>query len=113
MFNIVEKSNTYLFEDDLIPHSPRVRSASYDFAHCLHIVLVTGKYLPVAHFLHIVLAAGKYRDIFTEISLVRRGSGERVTWEDLSMKELLMGKIIPMKRVLVILALFKNNQTLN
>ena len=49
LFSIVEIPNNYIFEDDLIPHSPRGRAASYEL--CLlftySLVLVIGRYAEV------------------------------------------------------------------
>ena len=48
LFSIVEKSDKYVFEDDLIPQRPPEEVLQVvNFAHCLHIVLVIGKYTDV------------------------------------------------------------------
>ena len=52
--------------------------------------------------LHIVLVIGKYTDILRGFFFVGGVSGERVMWEDRS-----VGKRIPMTRVLHFPALFK------
>ena len=71
MFSIVEISNKYVFEDDLIPHSPRGRVAICEL--CPHIVLVIGK----------------YTDVFREDFFWWRGGG---AWEDLFIEKFFMEK---------------------
>ena len=77
LFTIVEKPNNYVFGDHLLPRSPRGRGPQVtNFDLCSHIVMVTGK----------------CTDVFRGIFGLGGGELRVVTWEDLSMEELLMGE---------------------
>ena len=64
--------------------------------------------------LHIVMVTGKCTDVFRGIFLVWVGVEGRVTWEDLSMEELLIGEETFNGGAQDFLALFKkNNEKIN
>ena len=56
LFSIVEISNNYVFEDDIIPHKEALQVMNFD--HCLHIVLVIGKYTDVFRGIFLVVVWG-------------------------------------------------------
>ena len=65
MFNIVDKSNNYVFETYLSPHSPWEGLQVVKFTHFSHKVFVTGTYI----------------DFIMELYLDGR-RGEWVKWDD-------------------------------
>ena len=76
-FNIAEKSNSYVFEDDLIPQSPGGTAASYEL--CPLSTYSIGYWEVCRHFQGFFSVGGWV-------------SGERVTWEELSIEEFFIGE---------------------
>ena len=70
LFSIVERSNNYVFEDDLTPPFPKEEGLQV---------------INFAHRLHIVLTIGKRKESF------EGGSDGILMWEDLSMEDFLWG----------------------
>ena len=74
LFCVVKKSNNYVFEDDLIPQSPRGKGCK----------LWT---FPIVYIQYCLLGS-----TLTFLGGIFAGSGEGVAWEDLYMEEFIMGE---------------------
>ena len=90
----VELPNNYVFEDALISHCQEGQQVM-NFAHCLNIVFVIGKYTDV------------FRGIFF-------WWGDQATWEDLSVGEIFHGgREFPTRGRWISQHYLKHNQILN